>query len=213
MRMRRVLIATAAVTLAGLIFAQSNTNSPIHLTDRQQDVYAIYSLLMPGAVLANLGTSQNQRWAIADTTVNDVDISPALAPEAALRAPADHPRRFHDAVVDYQQRRHERQPVLRAFHLDRPYILLTPADIQEFRTSRTSISPSSASRQRFSGFPGINFFSDVYFNPERSAALVYMVAWCASLCSQGEWVYLEKQNGRWVQRSGQAAIVPGGTRF
>jgi hypothetical protein len=213
MMIRRALIATAVVIFAGFGFAQSDSNSPIHLTERQQDVYAIYSLLMPGAVLANLGSSQNQRWAIADTTVNADDINPALAPEAALKPPDDHPRRFHDAVVDYEQRRNERQAVIRAFHLDRPYTLLTSSDIQEFQDSRTSVAASSASQQKYSGYPGINYFSDVYFNPQRSAGLVYMVAWCTNLCGQGEWVYLEKQNSQWVRRSGQPSIVSGAKPF
>ena len=168
---------------------------------------------MPGAVLGNLGSSQNQRWAIADTTVNAEDINPALAPEAALKPPDDHPRRFHDAVVDYEQRRNERQSVIRAFHLDRPYTLLTPSDIQAFQDSRTSVAADSDSQQKYSGYPGINYFSDVYFNPQRSAALVYMVAWCTNLCGQGEWVYLEKQNSQWVRRSGQASIVSGAKPF
>lgn len=213
MIVRRVLIAAAVLFLAGFGFAQSDTNSPLHLNERQQDVYAIYSLLMPGAVLGNLGSSQNQRWAIADTTVNAEDINPALAPEAALKPPDDHPRRFHDAVVDYEQRRNERQSVIRAFHLDRPYTLLTPSDIQAFQDSRTSVAADSDSQQKYSGYPGINYFSDVYFNPQRSAALVYMVAWCTNLCGQGEWVYLEKQNSQWVRRSGQASIVSGAKPF
>jgi hypothetical protein len=213
MRIPRVLITAAGVIFAGQIFAQSDPNAPIHLTPRQQDVYAIYSMLMPGAVLANLGASQNQRWAIADTTVNAADINPALAPEAALKPPGDHPRRFHDAVVDYEQRRNERQTVLHAFHLDRPYTLLTPSDVQEFRTARTSVAASDADQQKYSGYPGINYFSDVYFNPPRSAALVYMVAWCTNLCGQGEWVYLEKQNSQWVRRSGQSSIVSGAQPF
>jgi hypothetical protein len=26
--------------------------------------------------------------------------------------------------------------------------------------------------------------------------------WCAQLCASGAWIYLEKQNGAWVRRSG-----------
>ena len=209
---RRRLIAAVLGISAGIAFAQPNPD-PTHLTARQQDVYAIYSMLMPGAVLANLGSSQNQRWAIADTTVNDKDINPALAPEAALKAPNDHPRRFHDAVLDYEQRRGERQTVVRAFHLDRPYTLLTASDLQGFRATRTAAAPDSASTRNYSGYPGINYFSDVYFNPQRNAALVYQLAWCGNFCSQGEWVYLEKHDGHWVQRSGQAAIASGAKPF
>jgi hypothetical protein len=209
---RRSLIAAAVGIAAAMAVAQPGTD-PSRLTGRQQDVYAIYSMLMPGAVFANLGSDQNQRWAIADTTVNFEDINPALAPDAALKAPNDHPRRFHDAAVDYEQRRGERQPVLRAFHLDRPYTLLTPKDIQAFRAARTTADPDSGSTQKYSGYPGINYFSDVYFNPQRNAALVYQLSWCGNLCSQGEWVYLEKHDGQWVRRSGHAAIASGARPF
>ena len=37
--------------------AQPGTD-PSRLTGRQQDVYAIYSMLMPGAVFANLGSDR-----------------------------------------------------------------------------------------------------------------------------------------------------------
>jgi hypothetical protein len=34
--------------------------------------------------------------------------------------------------------------------------------------------------------------------------LVYILDWCGNLCSQAEWIYLEKQDGVWVRRSGKA---------
>ena len=51
---------------------------------------------------------------------------------------------------------------------------------------------------------GITYFSEVYFNTAQTAALVYILDWCGNLCSQAEWVYLEKQDGAWVRRSGKA---------
>ena len=96
---------------------------------------------------------------------------------------------------------------------DTPALAAAAGDVQDFQAARTSISASSASQQKYSGYPGINYFSDVYFNPARSAALVYMVAWCTSFCSQGEWVYLEKQDSKWVRRSGQASVVSGAKPF
>jgi hypothetical protein len=214
MRIWRRLLAIFIVAFAGFASAQANPDHPIQPSSRQHDVYAIYSLLMPGAVFANLGSDQNQRWAIADTTVNSDDINPALAPEAALKAPPDHPRRFHDAVVDYQQRRNQRQTITHQLHLDRPYTLLSQGEIQEFRAARTGTSVGNDLKQKYNGYPGINYFSDVYFNPQRNAALVYMLCWCGSLCAQSEWVYLEKQDGgQWIRRSGQGAIAPGARAF
>jgi hypothetical protein len=105
-------------------------------------------------------------------------------------------------VRDYDARKNERLLLTRSFQLDRPYVLLTPAEVDEFRTARTSPSASSNLRLKYDGFPGITYFSAVFFNSDQTAALVYMVDWCGNLCAGGEWVYLEKQGGRWVRRSG-----------
>lgn len=218
MMIRRGLIA-ALIVFTGMAFAQPeqpsqpNQGHPIQPTGRLQDVYDIYSLLMPGAVFTGLGSEQNKRWAIADTTVNADDINPALAPQAALKPPDDHPKRFHGAVVDYEQRRNERRTIRHHFQLDRPYTLLTQEEVRELQTARSDVNASSALKNKYSGYPGITYFSDVYFNQSRSAALVYMLDWCSNLCGQSEWIYLEKQDGQWVQRSGQAAVESGAKPF
>lgn len=214
MRIRWGRSAWLTLLLTGFALAQPNPGNPVHTTtDRQRDVYAIYSMLVPGAVFTNLGSSQNQRWAIADTTVNLDDMNPALAPDAALQAPGNNPKLFQEALADFNARKYQRDPLTRSFHLDRPYVLLAPAEVQEFRATRTSMSPDSSLQQKYSGYPGITYFSDVYFSAHRTAALVYRLDWCGSLCSQGEWIYLEKQSGHWVQRSGQAAIASGARAF
>jgi hypothetical protein len=207
----RGLIAAVIVTLAEFVPAKPDADPPAQLTGRLQDVYAIYSALMPGAVFTNLGPSQNQRWAIADTTINIDDMNPALAPDAALKAPSGAEKQFHEAVNDFNLRKHQREPIIRQFKLDRPYILLNSSDADEFRAAHTNASPGNA--VQYSGYPGINYFSDVYFDSHRSVALVYMLNWCANLCGQGEWVYLEKQNGHWMKRSGQEAITSGAKPF
>lgn len=203
----------AVLIFTGFVSAQPNVDPPEHLTARMRDVYAIYSVLMPGAVFTNLGPARNQRWAIADTTINIDDMNPALAPDAALKAPSGAAREFKEAVGDFNLRKHQREPVIRALKLDRAYILLSAAEAGEFRAARTSASPGNALAQKYSGYPGINYFSDVYFDSHRTAALVYMLNWCGNLCSQGEWVYLEKQDGHWVKRSGREGIVSGARPF
>ncbi|HLH34725.1 MAG TPA: hypothetical protein VKX41_08625 [Alloacidobacterium sp.] len=209
----RGLIATAVLIFAGALSIRADSDPPQHLTGRLQDVYAIYSALMPGAVFTNLGPSQNQRWAIADTTINIDDMNPALAPDAALKAPSGATKQFQEAVNDFNLRKHQREPIIRQFRLDRPYILLNSSEAAEFRAVRANASPSNGLAAKYSGYPGINYFSDVYFDSHRSVALVYMLNWCANLCGQGEWVYLEKQNGHWVKRSGQEAITSGAKPF
>ena len=172
---------------------------------RAANSYAIYSLLMPGGDFSRLPASQNRRWAIADTTINETDRNPAVPPQGQLKPPPENPTAFEEAVNDYQARKYERVRLTRDFHLNHDYSLLNADEIAELRTSRSAVGPSSASKAKYAGYPGITFFSEVYFNSSQTAALVYMNDWCGSLCSSGQWIYLEKHGGNWVRRSGITA--------
>ncbi len=169
---------------------------------RLTDIYQIYSLLMPGQMFSDMDAGKP--WAISDSTVNDDDLNPRLAPDATLQPPPDNPRAFNEALSDYRQRKKERMVLTRRFTLGRPYTLLKPSDTLQFKSSRTSLNASSALQSTYGDYLGITYFSEVYFNTAQNAALVYMLDWCGNLCSQAEWVYLEKQNGAWVRRSGKA---------
>jgi hypothetical protein len=198
-----ILLCMAAA--ASTAVAPSQTKPP-HPTppDRLPDAYMIYSLVMPGQVFTDMDAGQNQPWAISDTTVNEDDMDPKLAPEAVLQPPADNPRGFREAVSDYNQRRKERLVLTRRFQVGRPYVLLGSADVAQFRASRTSLNATSSMQSTYGDYLGITYFSEVYFNVGQTAALVYILDWCGNLCSQADWVYLEKQNGVWVRRSGKA---------
>jgi hypothetical protein len=201
---RLIVLVLAAVASVALALAQAKPAQPPIVPDRLPDTYMIYSLLMPGQVFADMDSGQNQPWAISDTTVNEDDINPKLAPEATLQPPSDNARSFREAVSDYNQRKSERLVLKRHLNLDRPYVLLSSADTVQFKASRTSIDESSSTQSAYGDYVGITFFSEVYFNTAQTAALVYILDWCGNLCSQAEWVYLEKQNGAWVRRSGKA---------
>ena len=157
---------------------------------------------MPGQVFTDMDSGQP--WAISDTTVNEDDMNPKLAPEATLQPPEDNARAFHEAVMDYNQRKKERLALTRRFTLDRPYVLMGAADTAQLRATHTSMNATSDMQSAYGDYLGITYFSEVYFNVAQTAALVYILDWCGNLCSQSEWVYLEKQNGTWVRRSGKA---------
>jgi hypothetical protein len=197
--MRVVLLCLASASLA---LAQAKP-APV-VPDRLPDSYQIYSLVMPGQVFTDMDSGHNQPWAISDTTINEDDMNPKLAPEATLQPPEDNPRAFREAVMDYNQRKKERLALKRRFNLDRPYVLLGATDTAQFRASRTSMTASSDMQSAYADYLGITYFSEVYFNVAQTAALVYVLDWCGNLCSQAEWIYLEKQNGTWVRRSGKA---------
>lgn len=176
--------------------------------DRADDSYAIYSLLMPGQTLASLPSAQGAPWAIASVTVSETDRNPAVPPQGQLKPPPENPRGFQEAVQDYQANRDYRIALTKdAFQLDHAFALLRPDDVAALRAAKTAPQVSSETQSQWASYPGVTFFSEVYFDSKHHAALVYENDWCAHLCSTGSWVYLEKQGSRWVRRSG---IVTGG---
>lgn len=158
--------------------------------DRAADSYSIYSMLMPGRTLASLPSAQGAPWAIAAVTVGEAERNPQIPPQGQLKPPADNVKGFGEAVGDYEANRYTRVRLERsAFHLDHAFELVSPD------TAKTA------------GYPGVTYFSEVYFDSKHRAALVFMYEWCANLCAAGTWVYLEKHGGQWERRSG--VVVPG----
>ena len=176
--------------------------SPIP-AQRAVDSYAIYSMLMPGQPFDSMSPSQTARWAIAEDTVNIDDMNPAIPPDGQLTPPPDNQRGFEEALDDYEARKYERFRLdAHQFQLSHPFTLLNDQQVSELREARSSTTASSDLKSQYSGYPGVTFFSAVYFNHNQTAALVFMNNWCANLCAAGQWVYLEKRGGHWVRRSG-----------
>jgi hypothetical protein len=176
--------------------------------DRADDSYAIYSRLMPGDIFASMAPDQTSQWAIAAITINDSDRNPAVPPLGQLKPPPENPRGFQEAVSDYQFNRYVRVQLTKdAFQLSHPFSVLRPDDVAALRASKTAAEVSSETQSQWASYPGVTFFSEVYFDTKHQAALVYMNDWCAHLCAAGSWVYLEKHGGQWVRRSG--VTVPG----
>jgi hypothetical protein len=174
--------------------------------DRAADTYAIYGMLLPGEPFNSMPPNQTGRWAIADTTISIVDMNPAIPPDGQLKAPDDNAKAFREALHDYEARRYQRFRLsAQDFHLTHPFSLLTDAQVGELRQARSSVTADSGLQGQYAGYPGVTFFTQVFFNSDQTAALVYRNNWCANLCSGGSWVYLEKHGGKWVLRSGITA--------
>jgi hypothetical protein len=203
---RNFKLAIAALALlTGSLAAQppQHPTKPVSIKlDRAADSYAIYSLLMPGVPFESMSPDQASRLAIAATTVNIDDMNPAIPPEGQLQPPPNNEKAFGEAVQDFHSRRFERVQLSHQLKIDRPYALLDADDVAELRNTLAGIHPGSQLQDKWAGYPGITYFSEVYFNTDRTAALVYMNNFCANLCANGQWIYLEKNGTQWVRRSG-----------
>jgi hypothetical protein len=197
-----ILLCLAIAGSTALAMGQAKPPAPV-VPDRLPDSYLIYAMLMPGQLFEDMGSGQSQAWAISRTTVNEDDMDPKLAPDATLQPPDDNPSGFKEAVNDYHQRKKERLVLTRRLQLSQPYVLLSSNDVAQFKASR-SVDSNSELQSKYGDYVGITFFSEVYFNIAQTSALVYILDWCGNLCSQAEWIYLEKQDGVWVRRSGKA---------
>jgi hypothetical protein len=129
-------------------------------------------------------------------------MNPAIPPEGQLQPPPNNETAFREAVQDFHTRRYERIQLERQLKIDRPYTLLSAGDAAELRNTLAGIDPGSQLQDKWSGYPGITYFSEVYFDTTRNVALVYMNNFCANLCANGQWIYLEKHDNQWVRRSG-----------
>ena len=200
-RPQRCLAMTALLLTTMLSAQQKDGPSPI-ATQRAEDSYAIYSLLLNEQPFDALPSSQTGQLAIADTTVSVREMNPVVLPESSLQPPDDNVNGFEEAVHDFESRRFERVQLTRRFKLSEGYTLLNSGQVADFRNARAGTSPGSDLQSQYAGYPGITFFTEVYFNSQRTAALVYRNNWCASPCSSGQWFYLEKHGDAWTRRSG-----------
>ncbi|HUY80716.1 MAG TPA: hypothetical protein VMU92_03250 [Acidobacteriaceae bacterium] len=173
----------------------SQTDTPPIPAARAADSYAIYDMLLPGASADKIVRAASMHWVIADTTVNIADMDPAIPPDGLLKAPLNNRRGFEGALGDFETRKYQR------------YRLQTGEGHLRSSLALADAEQVSSVRHAATGSNGMIFFSAVYFNPARTAALVYVNDWCAHLCSTGQWVYLEKHGGQWARRSG---LVHGG---
>jgi len=174
--------------------------------ERAADSYAIYSMLVSAPELQHLSPGQSHTWAVADTTVSTEDRSPAVPPQGQLKPPPGKKKTFEEAVEDYESNQHFRLHLTRN-GFQQGVTLLTPDQVRQLREAKTSPAVDSSTQTQWSGYAGVTFFSEVYFDKKHTAALVYQSEWCAHLCSAGTWIYLEKQGGHWVRQSGN--VVPG----
>jgi hypothetical protein len=199
---KRAMAALLVLTASSVAQSPRNSQPKAISTTRASDSYAIYSLLMPGEPFQSMSPDQAQHLAVADTTVNIEDMNPAIAPDSELQPPPDNEKAFHEAVQDFRTRRYERAHLDHQLKMDRDYTLVSADDVAELRKTLAGIDHGSQLKDKWAGYPGITFFSEVYFDSAQKVALVFMNNFCANLCANGQWIYLEKQDSGWVRRSG-----------
>ena len=171
--------------------------------DRTEDSYQIYSLLMPGREFEG---DKAAKWAIADTTMSVATLG-SMAPDAALiKVPVGSEDDFHDLLNDFFANRQETVHLTSdGFKLSTPFVLLNQEQTRLYESNilglmflGQKISEAEQDMRRLvSGAGGLTKFSEVYFNPRHTMAMVYTVQDCGPNCGAGYWVVLERKDSRW----------------
>ena len=178
-------------------FAQS---TPMQ-SDRVEDSYAIYSLLLKNGPIEWRDVSRTQ-WLIEDTT-NATSLNEAcrpapqadplsINPHVAVRAPADKQTEWSEVLADYDQHCHDVIQLDRhSFRTELPIHLLNAADKHNFM--KDPRNPPA----EFAEGAGLHRFTKVFFNSNHTLALAGEGMWCGSLCGNWTWVVLEHKEDRW----------------
>jgi len=119
------------------------------------------------------------------------------------KPPAGHELEFRAVLDDFDSHCRERV-ILSAdhFHTSIPIHLADGATKERFEASQNSATRPDPRTAEFDGVAGLATFSEVFFNPQHTLALVHQGNWCGTLCGTRGWVILEHKDGQWKQRGG-----------
>ncbi len=195
--MTRTMSRLVIALLAFASFAQQPATSPKPIpmpSDRAADSYAIYSQLLQGIAL-DLGNVARKVWLVEDTTI--IPLSPLYAHiQPPLGREADLQALFDDYV------RHESETIALTadgFHTELPVRLMDEAARKRFRESvRFGHAKDPVAGAEFDSSAGMHRFSQVYFNPTHTLAMVHFGMDCGGGCGAWRWIVLEHRDGRWV---------------
>jgi hypothetical protein len=155
-------------------------------TEREKDIYSIYSLLMANPKTSH-GADNNPRYLIADRT------RPPLPKLPCVRAPADRDTEFQEVLSDFETRKASPALLTRQLSISKPYELLPSEEVEAFHRGYSD--------PRFEGVTDVFTFADVYFSRNGNLALTGISTWCGRLCGLYKWKVLERlPSGEWKEQ-------------
>lgn len=164
-------------------------------TDREKDVYAIYSLVLTSPNTSQ-GGDHNPRYLVARKT------APSIPQEPCVRPPDDRLAAFREVLVDYQTRKAIPRELTDKLGVPKAYALLNDQEVNEFIQERRYGAPGGKSDERFLGVRDLVTLTDVYFNQRGTLALTGITTWCSLSCASSQWKVFEKlDDGSWTERA------------
>ena len=129
------------------------------------------------------------------------ETQPVSYPERCLEIPPAHAADFREIRADFDRRKNTTRLIPNPLSTSARYVILDPHVANEVIMTAPRLSQSPIIRDRYLGADYLLIFSDVYFNRQRTVALVWVDRWCGGLCGESAWVAFEKGNdGVWQRR-------------
>jgi hypothetical protein len=183
-------------------------------SDREEDAYAIYAQLLPHGLI-EWADAKRTFWLVEGTTVAtvpaDKPCDPAQAtdslpfggnPHKDIHAPEERALEFRALLADFDAHCHERIELSGdELRTNLPVHMADEATRKRFEASpfgvKKATEQDAGNVNEFAGAAGIHSFSQVYFTPDHSLAMVFTGMWCGGLCGMWRWVVLEHKDDPW----------------
>ncbi len=169
--------------------------------DRRKDTFDVYSAALARPSLSH--PDNNRKYAILDTTGATY---PMADPASCLHVPNEYRSRFEQILTDYAKYANDRFRLTPNFSIVKPYELVDEEAAKKFREERRH-GRGAAPFSPFDGVVDLITLGNVFFDSNRTLAVVQISAWCGGLCGFQTWRVFEKRAGAWQEKQWHACIA------
>jgi hypothetical protein len=188
-----------AVFLGAFVFAtearpQAATTPSVIPADQSAEIYAIYSAVIDQLKLSHKNTAT--KYLIENST----GFAPDPSPAGCVTPPAAYRRSYDEVLAVFATHKSDSFRLERKFTISKPYEILDPAEAKHFVQMTWNLSPLDRPRDevdKFRGATDILRLGNIYFNRDKTFAMVRTGAWCGGLCGLWVWRILEKKEDGW----------------
>jgi hypothetical protein len=182
------------------------------------DAYAIYSALIATSPVARSGPgnvpTDDQVYLIDATTITDrTGFGPPggrsfFTAESCLKVPPLDDAGFREILSDYNLRKSTPAVLKRMFTFPKPYQLLTTVEADRFLREAVDATPPANRNPFYQKSRRVFRLGDVYFNKDRTLAVVFFSVYTTPAAGSGSWrAFRKAANGQWQTNNSWATCT------
>jgi len=191
--MRIILLSlTIILIFVACSESQNKVETVITKLDPVAEQYAVYSVLSNQYASGEILMINNR---------TSVDKFSGRSPEQTFQSyDLTIPPEFQPALKDYESKNKEPEQLTSSFSINTDYKLVTEKEFQAYSKGKQGFNDWTKGKQGFNDWKITYFtFSRVGFDSEMKHAFVYVEYVCGSLCADGSYNLLTKEDGVWKE--------------